>query len=53
MMARCPEDDGGSRVQEFRFDAHKYGRTANWVLQDVLDNISGDARCCDHASGST
>ena len=48
-----PEDDGGSSVQEFRFDEYNYGRTANWVLRDMLDNACGDARCCDHASGST
>ncbi len=48
-----PEDDGGSSVQEFRFDAHNYGRAANWVLRDVLDNACGDARCCDNAGGST
>jgi hypothetical protein len=47
------EDDGGSSVQEFHFGAHNYGRAANWVLRDVLDNACGDARCCDHASGST
>ena len=48
-----PEDDGGSSVQEFRFDEHNYGRAANWVLRDVLDNACGDARCCDHTGGST
>ena len=50
---RFPEDDDGSSVQEFRFDAHNYGRAANWVLRDVLDNACGDARCCDNAGGST
>jgi hypothetical protein len=48
-----PEDDGGSSVHKFCFDAHNYGRAANWVLRDVLDNASGDARCCDHTGGST
>ena len=48
-----PEDDGGSSVQEFRFEVHNYGRAANWVPRDVLDNACGDARCCDHAGGST
>jgi hypothetical protein len=24
-----PEDDGGSSVQEFRFDEHNYGRATN------------------------
>ena len=48
-----PEDDDGSSVQEFRFDAHNYGRAANWVLRDVLDNACGDARCCDNAGGNT
>ena len=47
------EDDDGSSVQEFRFDAHNYGRAANWVLRDVLDNACGDAWCCDNAGGST
>jgi hypothetical protein len=50
---RFLEDDGGSSVQEFHFDPHNYGRAANWVLRDVLDNACGDARCCDHAGGST
>jgi hypothetical protein len=48
-----PKDDGGSSVHEFHFDVQNYGRAANWVLRDVLDNACGDARCCDHASGST
>jgi hypothetical protein len=48
-----PEDDGGSSVQEFRFDPHNYGRAANWVLRDVLDDACGDVRCCDRAGGST
>ena len=47
------EGDGESSMQEFHFDAHNYGRAANWVLRDVLDNACGDARCCDHASGIT
>jgi hypothetical protein len=47
------EDDGGSSVHAFRFDAHNYGRAANWVLRDVLNNACGDARCCEHAGGIT
>jgi hypothetical protein len=40
-------------MHEFHFDAYDYGRAANWVLRDVLDNACGDALCCDHAGGST
>jgi hypothetical protein len=47
------EGDGESSMHEFHFDAHKYGRAANRVLRDVLDNACGDARWCDHAGGST
>ena len=47
------EGDGESSMQEFHFDAHNYGRAANWVLRDVLDNACGDGGCCDHAGSST
>ena len=47
------EDDGGSSMHEFHFDAYDYGRVVNWVLRDVLDNAYGDALYCDHAGGST